>query len=358
MNCACQTKSLRIFVQSLTELHITNPIIARSVQLNRLGSPIPLRQAPVCLVRHSARFFGSTSTVLYPRCRWRDDPDIRRARKVTEPREEEPSDASAGMAANITTNGLPAPAPSISPGDLKAAKRKRTIFDYSPESISSLLGELGRKSRPRRKGASEDWDNVNLDAQLGSHLVEPEEPSALPKVLRPMMNDGEDDYVGAVHAPRRENWQIQKDALLEKFPEGWNPRKKLSPDALDGIRALHSQFPEHYTTEVLAKNFEVSPEAIRRILRSKWTPTAEEEMNRQQRWFNRGKAIWARMAELGKKPPRRWRREGIVRQPHWNEVRGSRYEYPYVPRREPSHKPPADSALEDSAQRKLSGNLL
>ena len=112
----------------------------------------------------------------------------------------------------------------------------------------------------------------------------------------------------------REHWQIQKQALKEKFPEGWNPRKKLSPDALDGIRALNQQFPDVYTTTVLAKRFEVSPEAIRRILKSKWKPSSEEEEERQERWFNRGKQVWSRWAELGKRPPTKWRQEGIDRQ--------------------------------------------
>jgi hypothetical protein len=126
--------------------------------------------------------------------------------------------------------------------------------------------------------------------------------------------------------PRREDWQIQKSALKKKFPEGWKPRRRLSPDALAGIRALHEQFPEEYTTDVLARNFEVSPEAIRRILKSKWTPSPEAEIRRQERWFDRGKRVWARWAELGKKPPRRWRREGIVRHPSWNRKRGPGYD--------------------------------
>ena len=109
----------------------------------------------------------------------------------------------------------------------------------------------------------------------------------------------------------REPWQLQKQALKEKFPDGWKPRKKLSPDALDGIRALHQQFPDVYTTEVLARRFEVSAEAVRRILKSKWQPSPEEEEDRQERWFSRGKQIWSRWAELGKKPPSRWRREDI-----------------------------------------------
>lgn len=119
----------------------------------------------------------------------------------------------------------------------------------------------------------------------------------------------------------KESWMVQKEALKKKFPEGWNPRKKLSPDAMAGIKALHARFPKEYTTDVLAEKFEVSPEAIRRILRSKWTPTPEEEEKRQKRWFNRGKRVWALWAELGKKPPKKWRAEGVTRDPKWNQKR-------------------------------------
>lgn len=115
---------------------------------------------------------------------------------------------------------------------------------------------------------------------------------------------------------RKENkpmWALQKEALKEKFPEGWQPRKRLSPDAIAGIKELHRQFPDLYTTPALAQKFEVSPEAIRRILRAKWQPTAEEEEVRQARWFRRGTAVWSRWAELGVKPPKKWREEGIER---------------------------------------------
>jgi hypothetical protein len=117
----------------------------------------------------------------------------------------------------------------------------------------------------------------------------------------------EDDW----EPPPREHWQIDKAALKEKFPDGWNPRKRLSPDALAGIRALHAQMPEVYTTAALAENFKVSPDAIRRILKSKWSPNADEESDRQRRWFERGKKIYTEFAEKGGKPPKPWREMGI-----------------------------------------------
>lgn len=103
---------------------------------------------------------------------------------------------------------------------------------------------------------------------------------------------------------KREEWQIQKEALQHKFQEGWNPPKKLSPDALDGIRQLHAMAPDRFTTPVLAAEFKVSPEAIRRILKSKWQASEEQMECRRQRWEKRHDRIWSQMTELGLRPKR------------------------------------------------------
>jgi hypothetical protein len=101
---------------------------------------------------------------------------------------------------------------------------------------------------------------------------------------------------------RPDHWQTQKDALDKKFPNGWNPPKKLSPDALEGIRHLHATAPDRFTTSVLAEEFKVSPEAIRRILKSQWRPSEVEAESRRKRWEKRHERIWSRMAELGLRP--------------------------------------------------------
>ena len=114
------------------------------------------------------------------------------------------------------------------------------------------------------------------------------------------------------HSPPLQPWQVQKRALFEKFgSSGWCPRKRLAPDVLDSIRALNSQSPEKYTTPVLAEQFKVSPEAIRRILKSKWRPNEEEQAKRKLRWEKRGKTIWSQMVEIGIKPPKKWRAMGV-----------------------------------------------
>ncbi|KAB8067621.1 hypothetical protein BDV29DRAFT_185842 [Aspergillus leporis] len=101
---------------------------------------------------------------------------------------------------------------------------------------------------------------------------------------------------------KKEHWQIQKAALKNKFKEGWNPSKKLSPDALDGIRHLHAVAPDKFTTSVLAEQFQISPEAIRRILKSKWRPSEAEMEDRRKRWDKRHDRIWSHLSELGLRP--------------------------------------------------------
>lgn len=123
---------------------------------------------------------------------------------------------------------------------------------------------------------------------------------------------------------QREPWQVQKSALKAKFGLiGWSPRKRLSPDAIEGIRALHAQYPDKYTTPILAEQFQVSSEAVRRILKSKWRANEEEESDRRQRWDKRGAAIWSKLVETGVKPPKKWREMGVGRGRNHLKVRRS-----------------------------------
>ncbi|KAI0422284.1 hypothetical protein F5X98DRAFT_325510 [Xylaria grammica] len=345
MHCACRTKSLKIFVQSITELRVADPTILRSVQLNRLGSPIAFRRASP---HYPTRLFSSSTAIYYPTQKWSDNADD----EVLASKYGEGQSHAAARTATDTKEQPPL-IPSASSNDLTAAKLNGVILDYSPESIDTLAASLDRTALAGQEDTLEERSNIDLDTQYGSRpRPKPPITSSQLKRRKIIKEDKPQRSAKGGRAMRGEEWQIQKKALKEKFPEGWRPRKRLSPDALEGIRALHSQFPEQYPTEVLARNFEVSAEAVRRILRGKWTPTPDEETSRQERWFNRGKNIWSQMAELGTKPPRRWRREGIVREPHWNKKKGPRTEYPYMPRRD-EDQPPAESA-----QRKLSGNLL
>lgn len=72
-----------------------------------------------------------------------------------------------------------------------------------------------------------------------------------------------------------EDWRRHARVIKEAFPSGWQPPKKLSRDAMEGLRLLHKQNPDIFTTPVLAEKFRISPEGVRRVLKSKWEPTRE-----------------------------------------------------------------------------------
>ncbi|KAH6608082.1 hypothetical protein Trco_004395 [Trichoderma cornu-damae] len=178
-------------------------------------------------------------------------------------------------------------------------RRGATLTDDAEANVHGEGGD-GSRGTPSSK-ARRERKAKSTPAASYSRKDDSSEPSSRPK-------------------PRnQEPWQLQKAALKEKFPEGWQPRKRLSPDALAGIRALNAQFPDVYTTNALAEKFQVSPEAIRRILKSSWRPSGQEDEDRQQRWFRRGKQVWEQKAALGIKPPQRWRMEGIARDPSYHE---------------------------------------
>lgn len=65
--------------------------------------------------------------------------------------------------------------------------------------------------------------------------------------------------------------------MKKKFPKGWRPPMTLSRESMTGIRILHNARPDIFSTPVLAAKFKISPEAVRRILKSKWVPDKARE---------------------------------------------------------------------------------
>ncbi|CAO2651260.1 Nn.00g095570.m01.CDS01 [Neocucurbitaria sp. VM-36] len=173
-------------------------------------------------------------------------------------------------------------------------------------------------SIPRQTTFGSSQSSRYFSAASRSQIAE-RAPRKLPRAVA--YNTAEED--AAENLNERPSWQVQKAALKEKLGgEAWNPRKKLSPDTMEGIRHLHQTQPDKFTTPVLADHFKVSPEAIRRILKSKWRPSDEEHEARMQRWDKRGERIWSNLVEMGVKPPKRWRDMGVGRaqngeRPRW-----------------------------------------
>jgi hypothetical protein len=327
MSCLCATNTLRLFLRSIVQLDLPASTIASNHSRN---TAIRRHSARAIRELHSTpkRLDSSRITLLG------DDLHLRNG-----------VPGSTQAAVELRTERHPAE---------KSADGADSAFaELSPQSIDDIAAELTTEASPTMSRA-ESFSKPGIKStgrggvaskttfrrtkvqskSLAIHYSSPRTPGNAPSEAHkasksdgnnPEKSTGKDDWI----PPPREPWQIYKEALQKKFPDGWNPRKRLSPDALAGIRALHAQMPEVYTCTTLAASFQVSPDAIRRILKSKWSPDAEEETDRQRRWFNRGKQIYIKHAATGQKPPRKWRDLGIGKgKPAWKTAKQTKAPLP------------------------------
>lgn len=79
---------------------------------------------------------------------------------------------------------------------------------------------------------------------------------------------------------KQPEWMKRTQAVKKKYGN-WNPTRKISYQQMQDIRDLKVKAP-HLRTIDLANHFKMSPEAIRRILRSNWIPN-DEELDRKIR---------------------------------------------------------------------------
>ncbi|KIM70748.1 hypothetical protein SCLCIDRAFT_1206918 [Scleroderma citrinum Foug A] len=99
------------------------------------------------------------------------------------------------------------------------------------------------------------------------------------------------------------HWKSHRDRIKEMFPEGWNPERKVSREAMEALRSLHALDNETFTTPLLASKFKISPEAVRRILRSKWEPSKEKraKLAERERKDREERVVRSRIEEKKKK---------------------------------------------------------
>lgn len=127
---------------------------------------------------------------------------------------------------------------------------------------------------PRPKPILQDdgEDGAKLDLSEDSEIVNGARPGTPPPHERTPPEN-----------PTPYEHKAHRETLQKRFPAGWSPPKKLSRQAMDGLRQLHRFDPDMFTTPVLADKFKVSPEAVRRILKSKWEPTREKRIKLVER---------------------------------------------------------------------------
>ncbi|KAK7678326.1 hypothetical protein QCA50_018674 [Cerrena zonata] len=152
-------------------------------------------------------------------------------------------------------------------------KITRTVPTRSPARhsylafYSTVSGLFGNKWNISGKApiSLRESEEINADVEVEEGAI----PVSLPKK--------------AIRNPTPTQWANHHKTLKERFPDGWSPPRKLSRDAMDGLRSLHAANPELFTTPVLAEKFRISPEAVRRILKSKWHPSQEKRVRLLER---------------------------------------------------------------------------
>lgn len=76
-------------------------------------------------------------------------------------------------------------------------------------------------------------------------------------------------------------WKKRTMAIKQRYGD-WNPTRKLSREQMESVKSLKEQVPLMKAVE-LASHFNISPEAIRRILKSKWVPNLEQRERMERR---------------------------------------------------------------------------
>ncbi|KAJ6260267.1 hypothetical protein Dda_4491 [Drechslerella dactyloides] len=159
---------------------------------------------------------------------------------------------------------------------------------------------LWARSKKRRMVKSEDMPN----GSKFSRRLALESPTGTLK-WKPMNSVDADGEAAAAAAERSERdpdepaWKTHRDAVKAKHSgSAWNPFTRLSPAAVATLKQLKAENP-NMTVEEYAPIFKISPDSLRRILRSKWTPSAKEEEDRMERWRRRGDSVWKRWVDNG-----------------------------------------------------------
>ncbi|CDO94084.1 unnamed protein product [Kluyveromyces dobzhanskii CBS 2104] len=154
----------------------------------------------------------------------------------------------------------------------------------SNTALRNLISRQYHGSRIRLSEIDKEGTNVKV-----SEVPKKSKAKELINTVNRSKNDkGNNNWRDNMQMP---DWKRQKFALKEKLKgERWNPKKKLSREQMETVRLLKRQFPS-MTSGDIAEQMKVSPEVVRRILKSKWEPSEEELEDLQQRWKKRSSRI-------------------------------------------------------------------
>lgn len=143
-------------------------------------------------------------------------------------------------------------------------------------SVSRVAKDIGAFLKHERPPALDEND-YDVDDTLEGSLTSSEQPI-----------DSIEDFLGQLEMKpvkrknrnlaehdRRNLTNLNAQNHLDNGVRNWRPYKIISREAQDGMKLLHSSDPEKWNRKELATTFKISVESVRRILSSKWKPSAQ-----------------------------------------------------------------------------------
>lgn len=184
--------------------------------------------------------------------------------------------------------------PSIEEASIEGSSLSKTELEPGVIEISDPDSSTHEGSTPISKSKSNAFDLLSDNLDDKARAILQRRPELRAK-MEAFMSEESEQNSRVPHGWRKNKhlpeWKRQMYALREKFgTEKWQPRKKLSREAMEGIRVLKEHSPELNAGD-FAKMFKVSPESIRRILKSSWTPNEDELGKIADRWSRRGERV-------------------------------------------------------------------
>ena len=153
---------------------------------------------------------------------------------------------------------------SLSANTHHICRRQYTSRYYTESAYQIAQQKWKLQGVPRPRSILED-DEAPVDLSEDNEAVNGQRPNTPPSHLR-----------SPPEKPTPHEFKAHQQSMRKAFPDGWAPPRKLSREAMNALRQLHHSDPEMFKTPILADKFRISPEAVRRILKSKWEPSAEK----------------------------------------------------------------------------------
>ncbi|KAK6607833.1 mitochondrion organization and biogenesis protein [Botrytis cinerea] len=275
MSCSCTTKTLRLFIRHVAQLDLA----ASSTSTHHRPKSLNIRRFNAPSVSYPSPPYSRAYSLAY-------SPQLVRSSDEDAPIKDQEEVSSATEGRKDTTHD-------------EIDYLDDLFMEITPESIDALAAET--RSELADFQSREPEESIQSTETMEGLWIQREPIDIFSKPLK------------------KARWITDEEKIrFRSIKNRQRTDEEIVARSAGRDSSIACSIPEQYSTAALADHFQVSAEAIRRILRSTWVPKPEEEADRERRWFQRGKNIWGKYAELGVKPPRKWREEGIGRgKPEW-----------------------------------------